>query len=432
MILRLFHLSRLLVVAVALLLAVLLSYLSIRNAIAVHDADLQTLQGYERAARFEPGNFRNWYLLGRYWQYSLEDSDTARAIQTYVLALSLNPHSADIWSDLAAAYESEGNISAARDAYQQAKRAYPLSPEMAWRYGNFLLRQGELGPAFSEVRRAVEIEPVRGAEALSRALRVEPNIDLVLDRVLPPLPEAYVSAIQDQLQDAHVSNSNAVKIWDRLAALHPHLPLYDSFALVGTLTRQKQFAEANRVWKQAVAFAGFNNLADPPGSILWDGGFESGLRGGGFAWTFPEGVRGVQMSFETREKHSGNRSLRLLFDGRYNLHLAGPCHDVLVEPSTAYSFSAWVRTLSISTDQGIRFQLTPVGAPGASPALTEEVHGTQPWRRVAMPWSAGKDVREVQVCVARLSSREADDKIQGMAWVDDVALIPGLAEPPKP
>jgi len=430
MILRLFPLRRLLVVAVALLVAVLLSYLSIRNAIAVHDADLQTLQGYQRATRLEPGNFRNWYLLGRYWQYSLEDADTARAIQTYTVALSLNPHSADIWSDLAAAYESEGNISAARDAYQRAKGAYPLSPEIAWRYGNFLLRQGEVDAAFPEVRRAVEIEPARGAEALSRALRFEPNIDLVLDRVLPALTEAYVSAMKDQLQDAHVSN--AVKIWDRLAALHPRLPLYDSFVLVGALTRQKQFAEAHRVWEQALAFAGFNNLADPPGSILWDGGFESGLWGGGFAWTFPEGVRGVQMSFETREKHSGNGSLRLLFDGRYNLHLAGPCHEVLVQPSTAYGFSAWVHTLSISTDQGIRFQLTPVGPPDASPALTDDVHGSQPWRRVAMRWSAGKDVREVQVCVARLPSREADDKIQGMAWVDDVALIPEPAEPSKP
>jgi hypothetical protein len=430
MIHRLFHLPRLLVVAVALLMAVLLSYLSIRNAIAAHDVDLQTLQGYERATRLESGNFRYWYLLGRYWQYSLEDADTARAIQTYTVALSLNPRSADIWSDLAAAYESDGNISGARDAYQRAKRAYPLSPEVAWRYGNFLLRQGELDAAFSEVRRAVEIEPARGAEALSRALRVEPNIDLVLDRVLPALTEAYVSAIRDQLQDAHVFN--AVKIWERLAALHPGLPLYDSFALIGALTQQKQFADARRVWEQAIVFAGFSSLADPAGSILWDGGFESGLWGGGFAWTFPEGVRGVQMSLETREKHSGNRSLRLLFDGKYNLHLAGPCHDVLVEPSTAYSFSAWVRTLSISTDQGIRFQLTPVGAPGASAALTEEVHGSQPWHRVAMPWTARKDVREVQVCVARLPSREADDKIQGMAWVDDVALIPGTTEPPKP
>lgn len=431
MILRLFHLRRLLVVAVALLATVLFSYLSICNAIAVHDAELQTLQGYERAVRLEPGNFRNWYLLGRHWQYSLEDADTTRAIRTYIVAMSLYPRSADIWSDLAAAYETEGDISSARNAYQRAERVYPFSPEMAWRYGNFLLRQGELDAAFSEMRRAVEIEPARGAEALSRALRVEMNIDLVLDRVLPAVSEAYFSAIQDQLQDAHVSN--AVKIWGRLAALHPQLPLYDSFALVGALARQKQFAEAHRIWEQAVVFAGLNSLADPPGSILWDGSFESGVTGGGvYAWTFPEGIRDVQMSLETREKHSGNRSLRLLFNGRSNLHLAGPCHDVLVEPSAAYSFSAWVRTLSISTDQGIRFQLTPVGAPDASPTMTEEVHGTQPWRRVAMSWSAGKDVREVQVCVARLSSREADDKIQGMAWVDDVALIPKSVEPSKP
>jgi hypothetical protein len=42
------------------------------------------------------------------------------------------------------------------------------------------------------------------------------------------------------------------------------------------------------------------------------------------------------------------------------------------------------------------------------------------------------------VCVERLPSEyEVDDKIRGMAWVDDVALVPAApvaatAEPPKP
>jgi tetratricopeptide (TPR) repeat protein len=418
------------VLAVAVAAAAFLSYFSIRVALAAHDVDLQTRQGYERATRLEPGDFRSWYLLGQYWQYNVQDIDTARAVQAYTTALALNPRSAEAWADLATAQETEGNDAAARDAYLHAKRAYPLSADVSWRYGNFLLRQGELDAAFAEMRHAVEVEPVRGGEALSLALRAEPNIDQVLDRVLPPNREAYLEAIRDQTAEGHTFN--AVKIWNRLGPLHPHLQLESSFALVEALIREKQIAEAQRVWQQAVALSGFANLPAPAGSILWDGGFESNVIGGGFAWTFPRGVRGVQIRLDAHEKHSGNRALQLLFDGRENPYLIGPCHEVPIQPSTTYSFSAWVRTLSLTTEQGIRFQLRSLGTPDASAALTSDVHGSRSWTHIELPWSSGKSVQELQVCVVRLPSQEADGKIQGMAWVDDVALVPAAAETGKP
>jgi len=132
--------------AVSFAVVLFLSYFSIRNALASHYADLQTAEAYERAVLLEPANPRNWYLLGRYWQYNLEDPDALRAIRSYLSALSLNAGSSDTWLDLATAYESEGNPVAARDAFLHAKKVYPLSADVSWRYGNFLLRQGNLSP----------------------------------------------------------------------------------------------------------------------------------------------------------------------------------------------------------------------------------------------------------------------------------------------
>ena len=423
--------QRAVVLAFALLCLLLLSYFSVRNALAAHYVGLQTRQGYEHATRLEPRDFQNWLLLGRYWQYNLEEPDTARALQAYNAALSLNPRSADLWSDLATIYETEGNVPAARDAFLHAKSAYPLSAEISWRYANFLLRQGELDAAFLEMRRAVQAEPKRGAEALSRALSAEPNIDLVMDRVLPPASNAYTTAIFDQVSEGHTAN--AVRIWNRLAALHPKLPLDTyTYYLVAALLHEKQVSEAQRVWKQAADFAGYDNLPGPADSLVWDGGFESSIFGNGFAWALPGGAQGIQFSLDTREKHSGSRSLRLLFNGRYNLGLNGPCADVPVQPSTAYHFSAWVRTLSITTEQGIRFQLRAIGTQDHTTVMTSDLRGTQPWTRIDTPWSSGKNVQEMQVCAARLPSQEFDDKIQGIAWVDDVGLVPVSAEPRKP
>jgi hypothetical protein len=181
-----------------------------------------------------------------------------------------------------------------------------------------------------------------------------------------------------------------------------------------------------------VVFAGLADLPEPAGSVLWDGGFESGLLGDGFAWSLPGVSPGVHIRIDSREKHSGARSLQLVFDGKLNTYLIGPCHEVLVQPSTSYRFSAWVRTQSLSTDQGIRFQLRPRGTQDSSTVVTSEVHGSQPWTHIEIPWSSGSDVRGMQVCLIRYPSQEADNKIQGIAWADDVALVPETAEPSKP
>src|SRR5437762_13553895 len=61
-----------LLVVASFAVALILSYFSIRNALAAHYAGLETPEGYERATRLEPANPRNWYLLGRYWQRSEE------------------------------------------------------------------------------------------------------------------------------------------------------------------------------------------------------------------------------------------------------------------------------------------------------------------------------------------------------------------------
>jgi tetratricopeptide (TPR) repeat protein len=417
-------------VVVALLVAMFLSYSSIRNARAEHFAGLQTLSGFERATQLEPGDARNWYLLGRYWQFNLEDSDAQQAIRAYKIAASIDRRSAETWLGLASAYESVGDLAPARYAFLQAKIAYPLSAEVSWQYGNFLLRQDELQSAFTEMRRAVEADPKRGAEAFSRALRAEPNADRILDRVLPPIRDVYVDVIWDQITDGHTEN--ALKVWDRLAAIHPSLPLQDVFTLIGDLRTKKRITEARRVWDQAVVFAGMADLQGPRGSVLWDGGFESGITGGGFSWIIPDNFRGVQISVDVGEKHSGKHSLRLTFDGKSNVNFMGVCHYVPVQPSTPYRFSAWVHTRELTTDQGIRFQLHSLGVQDNAVVVTPDIHGSQPWTQIENPWVSGKDVQEVQVCLVRFPSDQAENGIQGTAWVDDVALVPVSAEHSKP
>ena len=414
--------ARATIVLFALGLCLSLSYLSIRNARAAHQVGRETPEGYERATQLDPGDARNWYLLGHYWQYNVEQPDLPRAIQAYQSSLSLDPRSADTWLDLGSAFEFEGNIAEARKSFLEAKRVYPRSAEVSWRYGNFLLRQGELENAFAEIRLAVAADPKHGGEAFSRCWHADPDLDLILDRVLPANPEVYLTVIFDLA--AEEQTEPALKIWSRLAALHPKLQLREAFPLVNLLIRASRMEMASRVWSEAVGFSGLSTSSDPAGSVVWDGGFETGAVGGGFAWEYPASFNSVQIRLDTREKHSGGQSLRLQFNGKRNLDFENACAIAPVRPSTAYHFSGWVRTRGLTTDEGVRFSLRSVDVPGPRLVLTPEVHGSEPWTVVEASWTSEKESHGVQICIRRNASGKLENEIRGTAWVDDVALVP--------
>jgi len=419
---------RIALLAVSAVVAFGLAFFSIRNALAVQQAETGTRAGLQTAVRLEPGDFNNWYLLGRYWQYSLDEANPSLAIANLRRALSLNPRAADVWLDLAAVYEYQGDISAARDAFLQARKAYPISAAISWQYGNFLLRQDQVDAAFAEIRRATYIEPKRSAEAFSRCWRINPDANAVVDAVIPPDRDAYLVVMRELAFSNEVSA--ALGVWQRLLAIHPRMNPSDIIFFTDLLIQRHRVDEARRIWDQAARLSQIT-LNDPPNSVLWDGGFESNVSGGGFAWAFPVASTGVQSAFDTRQKHSGKQSLRLFFDGRHNTSYDGVCNNLYVQPGTTYRFSAWLRAQALTTDEGVRFRLQSWSDRGASSYVdSQDTRGTQPWTSMEMSWTPGDDVRQARVCILRIASRGMNPHIQGTIWVDDVAVVPvGKSQP---
>ncbi len=417
--------SRLTLLSLSAVLAGSLVYFSLRNARAENLAGSQAPPGLDRAVQLEPGNARHWYLLGHYWQYNLDQPDTARAIRDYRSALSFDPRSPATWLDLADAYEAEGDEKSAREAFLEAKSSFPISADVAWRYGNFLLRRGEVPAALAEIRRSLVAEPGRAAEAVSVCWRAVPDMQTILDHALPATREVYLSAI-GVLSNRQETDA-ALAVWARLAALQPKLKLRDVNSLVDALLFKKQIAAARKVWTESLAFAGVARPDDPAGSLIWDGGFETDVTEG-FAWRI-QSARGAQAAIDGSVRHSGSRSLRIHFDGSQNTGFEHVCEFAAVEPGASYQFSAWMRAEAVTTDRGVHFRLYTPGMPANPPAATAAVRGTEPWTRVTLPWTAGKDVHLVQVCVARSPSEKLDNKIAGTVWVDDITLIPETAAP---
>ena len=136
-------------------LVLLVSGVMVYQAVRLWIADAQihadSVETIAKGAQLEPGNAAAWDTLGRYQQLDFINSDPAQALESYKHAVRDDPRSAPFHMNLAAAYEADGDIPHAREQFEKAREVYPLSAEVAWNYGNFLLRQDQPSEGYSQI-----------------------------------------------------------------------------------------------------------------------------------------------------------------------------------------------------------------------------------------------------------------------------------------
>jgi len=412
---------RWLIFAAVVTVAASLGYTAACYGLAAHWAASSDPDLWARAAQLEPSNPENWSRLGRYRQLDLEHSDLPLAISYYQRATSIAPGTASYWMDLGAAYETNGNAQQAEQAFRRARAVYPISAEAAWRFGNFLLREGRVDEAFQQIHDAVSIDPRLTALAVSRCWRSTQDIERILHSVVPEQPEAYWGAI-DFLVTANEPQA-ALAVWNKLMSSKPDFSLARAFPLLDMLIEVGQTDNARAVWEQALSAAGISAGGEPRGSLIWNGGFEQEMLNGGFAW-HNQAIDGVQMDWDEQTMHSGKRSLRIDFDGSGNVDFQNLWQYVAVQPNTRYRFSAYFRAQDVTTNSGLRFEIRDVSTPGNPTQSTPGVTGTQPWLPNEMELTTGSTTKLLRIQLRRSPSDRLVNKIHGTAWVDDVALIP--------
>ena len=412
------------------MVAVWVCFFGVRSGIAGREAEGDSKKQLERAVRLESRNPEYWYRLGHYQQFNLDEPDLQASIRSLGKAVELNPGYTEAWLDLGTAYELNGDTTDAGNAFGHAKKTYPASADVAWRYGNFLLRQGDPPGALSELKLTLKSDPRRAGAAFSRVYRAAPNINALLDDLLPPVPEAYISAIAEAV-DSH-QLAVAETMWMRLLTLKPKLEILDFSKLVSALLDNGDYAAARRVWDQGTGTMSLPALIQPQGSVLWDPSFESGITNEPFAWNIKPLEEGMHTEYDTQDKLSGKQSLRLTFDGKHNPSTEAACALGVVTPGTKYLFSGWVKAREITGDQGVRFHLRAVGNINVPVSSSKDVRGTATWTLVDAQWTAAPGVHRIEVCVSREPSTNADIHISGDAWVDDVTLVPEAAEHRRP
>jgi tetratricopeptide (TPR) repeat protein len=389
--------------------------------LARHRLSSENLATMIRGASLTPGDGAAWDHIG---QSEFLNSDVPEAIAHYreaVAADSLSPH---YWVDLAAAYEAAGDNGRAQDGYAHAAAASPLSAEVAFSYGSFLLREEHFPEAYKEFRRATLANPELLPLAISRTWRATGDVDQI-NQMLPVSTDAYLQAI-DFFASNHKTEP-ALRVWQRLIGLGTPIDLPSAFPFLDELIREDRADDARSVWAEALVAAGLPPAEPFRHSLIWNGDFKQKVANGGLDWRWSP-VLGVAIGFDSQPSPEGSRPVRLDFSGGSNVNLTAPFEFVPVQPSASYHFHAYMRTEDITTESGLRFAIFDPNHANVVSVLTDDFTGTHAWTAIDADLTTGPETRFLVVQVTRSPSRLFDNKLGGTGWIADISLVPSRAE----
>lgn len=372
------------------------------------------------AARLEPGNAPYLEQLALYNELNLEQRDQSKAAKYLRRATQIDPLSERPWLELAALDEARSDFPAAERAYEMAQSDFPISPDVAWRYGSFLLRQGDLSGGFAALRRAIGKDPSLEASALAESWAVDPKADSIAAAVLPQKAAYYVRAIRYFLLQKQTGA--ALVMWRRFLRLDQPVAMRDAIDLINDLLDEGCISEAHQVWQEALRRSAWPDDAGDT-SVLFNGGFERAFLNGGFDWReLP--LSGVSYDLDSSVMHSGHQSLRITFDGSANINFQHIFQYVYAAPHQRYRFLAYLRTEGISGGTGIQFDIFDPRHPKEPQVLTPVLAGTNGWTPVRVDFESGADTQMLEILLRRPPSPAFDNQPRGTVWVDDVSLTP--------
>jgi len=374
-----------------------------------------------RAATLEPTNADYWDRLGFYEKWDFDRRDLRRVVLYEERATQADPRSDTYWMDLADAYEAIGQPTRAREAFERAQSAHPISSDVAWRYGNFLLRQNDFSDAFAELRRALMTNPDLTVEAVSECVKASDDLPRILTEVLPNQNRYYVMAL-DYFLTQHQTDA-ALTVWDQLRSQKPTPQMAEVVPLINELIGQERIEDALRVWQQALEATGWPQDERVGSSLVFNGGFEHDLLNGAFDWR-EDAIAGAAFFSDSDVVYAGARALRITFDGSANLDFQNLWQYSPVEPNHRYHFAAYLRLEEISTDSGIQFAIHDAFHPAALQMLIPDLVGSLTWLPVEADFVTGPQTHLLTIALRRVPSWKFDNKLRGTVWVDNVSLVP--------
>ena len=401
------------------LLAFVYLCLSAKEFAASFFASRGELASLKRAVFLSPGNADYRHRLGRYLAFV--SGDPQAAINSYSAAVSLDPHDAHYWFDLAAAYQVTGDISGQRRALDRALQAEPTAPDVAWEAANFFLIDGDIDRALREFSVVIANDLGLMNAALAQCWRVRPDADALLSNVVPARPDTLL-AFLDLLMGKKETEAT-IKTWDRLTQLHQKFENRHLYDYVHFLIGARRPDAAMSAWERSADTLGLSSYLPSEDNLVVNGDFGLPILNGGFDWTYVNRT-GVRPLLDQSDFREGDRSLSLTFEGP-GISDAGIQQLIPVRGGISYDFSAYYKSGEFEGAGGPQIVLRDAytGTPlYASDPLNDADFWKEVHSQVTVPTTT-------TLLVLGIERFPAGSPIRGKLWLDGFELSPsGSAE----
>ncbi len=368
----------------------------------------------EFAAELAPGNAEAYYASAVMLERSMRPDDLPKALKLYEKAAALQPNNYLYWLSLGKAKERNGDPDAAEKALRYAADLAPNYSEVLWALGNALIRKGNDDEGFAQIRKAVEGNSKFAQPAASLAWDLNEGDTAKVEKAVgDSLPVraamAGILAKQDRLDEA-------LKLWNALPAEQQAEHSEVGKSILGELLRAKKFVAAAKVQSQLSPEQG------PEVGRVTNSGFESdiSLKGGdGFAWNIVEG-KDPAVGISVEVKHSGGKSLVMIFGGRAEKNFRTVSQVVAVIPGKEYRFEAYYSS-ELKTEKTVLWEVVDI-ASGEVLASTEPLKNNSGWTSSGIPFSTEEGSEGVIIRLVREKCLADECAIEGRLWIDDVSL----------
>jgi hypothetical protein len=377
------------------------------------EPNVQTIAGF--SAAFAPGDpMANWFFAS-----SEKDVFTpeklAASLEKYEKVVRLAPYDYRWWIELGRAREQAEDAAGAEAAFRRAVELAPAYTYPHWQAGNFYLRQGDTDKAFAELQKAAENNPVYRLQVFSTIWDYFDKDTARLEQIAGDAPN-----VRSDLALFYASKERAadsLRVWNTLTPEQKKENESDAKIIAQALYEKKYF-------RSAVGFTrelGIETEAEA--EKFQNGGFESSIgreADSYFIWKVIPAEK-VDVRLDPSQKRSGNRSMRVVFNGFAGAQYYQIYQIVAVEPNAKYRLSFWLRTENLKSAGNPLIEVVNANDEKLIKAGSVFPDGTNDWQEAKIEFVAPPNAEGVTVRVARAFCGN-QCPLFGSIWLDDFSI----------
>jgi hypothetical protein len=379
------------------------------------------LETAQMAVGLAPNDPLPHWRLGNLAQKELPPDQISLVIAEYGKAVSLSPNDYRLWLDFGSALEQAGEFDQAEKALREAVKLAPSYADPRWYLGNLLLRTDRYTEGFAELQRASEANGQFQSQLFSLAWQLYKDDFESLKAAAGNAPATRAAFSKYLVERGRYDEG--LRLWNALDEMEKRENRPAADGIIASLINSQRYHQAMEIWNEVAPGPAYRAEL---GQIL-DGGFENNLAhgpGAVFGWQVQSNPQ-TQIGIATGQGHTGDRSLRVVFQVRSHIDTINVSQLVPVKPDTQYDVECYVKTERLESAETPVVVITNAADDQWLASSPDAPSGNNNWQRISLSFKTGAKTEAVKVKMQRNSCPNSPVcPIFGTVWYDDFDLKP--------